>query len=63
QNRGAEGSVGRAISIGLALGLVSTFGLAVLGGAAWAAAGYTMSQLYIVVHLWVRLPTARALPA
>lgn len=60
QNRGAERSVGRAIAIGLVAGLVATFVLAGLGGAMWAAAGYTLSQLYIVAHLSARLRTVRS---
>jgi len=59
QNRGAERSVGTAVAVGLVLGLVATFGLAVLGGAVWAAAGYTLSQVYIVVHLTARLRIVR----
>lgn len=59
QNRGAERSVGTAISIGLILGLVATFALAVAGGAVWAAAGYTLSQVYIVGHLTARLRRVR----
>ncbi len=51
QNRGAERIVGTAISVGLGLGLASTFALAVVAGPVWAAAGFTVSQLYIVLHL------------
>lgn len=52
QNRGAERAVGVGIGIGLVLGLVATYVLAVLGGPAWAAAGFSVSQFYIVAHLW-----------
>lgn len=59
QNRGQERSVARAISIGLGLGLVSTYGLAVLNGPVWAAAGFVLSQLYIAAHLAVHLLAGR----
>jgi O-antigen/teichoic acid export membrane protein len=52
QNRGAERSVGVGIGVGLVLGLVATYVLAVLGGPVWAAAGFSVSQFYIVAHLW-----------
>jgi hypothetical protein len=34
------------------LGLAATYVLAVLGGPVWAAAGFSVSQFYIVAHLW-----------
>lgn len=60
QNRGVERSVSIAIAIGLVLGLVATYVLAAAGGAVWAAAGYTLSQVYIVAHLAVVLRRVRA---
>jgi O-antigen/teichoic acid export membrane protein len=59
QNRGHERTVGVAIAIGLVLGLVATFVLAFAGGAIWAAAGYTLSQAYIVGHLGFGLRRVR----
>jgi len=59
QNRGHETSVARAISTGLVSGLVATYVLAVVGGPAWAAVGFLVSQLYIVLHLGARLRTVR----
>lgn len=53
QNRGAERAVGVGIGVGLVLGLATTYVLAVLGGPVWAAAGFSVSQFYIVAHLWV----------
>lgn len=60
QNRGVERSVGTAISIGLVLGLVTTLALAILSGPVWAAGGFLLSQMYIVVHLAMRLRGVRA---
>lgn len=51
QGRGAEHTVGVAISTGLILGLVATFVLATTGDATWAAVGFLLSQAYIVAHL------------
>ena len=51
QNRGHERSVGHAISIGLILGLVASYLLAEAGGPVWAAAGFTVSQLFILANL------------
>jgi O-antigen/teichoic acid export membrane protein len=51
QNRGAERAVGVGVGIGLALGLVATYALADLGGPVWAAAGFSVSQFYILAHL------------
>lgn len=51
QNRGHQGSVATAIAIGLTIGLVATFVLALFGGAVWAAVGFMISQLYILAHL------------
>ncbi|WP_433029649.1 lipopolysaccharide biosynthesis protein [Actinomycetospora sp. CA-053990] len=62
QNRGHQGVVARAVAIGLALGLVSTYALAVVGGPVWAAAGFVVSQLWIVVHLGVRAHVVRRHP-
>ncbi|MFP5023356.1 lipopolysaccharide biosynthesis protein [Pseudonocardia sp. 1LY6.1] len=65
QNRGYEGTVGRAITIGLTTGLVTTYLFALTGSAAWAAAGFVLSQLYIQLHLAIRLrrpPTQIASP-
>ncbi len=55
QNRGVERAVGVGIGIGLVLGLAATYVLAVLGGPVWAAAGFSVSQFYIVAHLWTAL--------
>ena len=55
QNRGAERTVGTAISIGLVLGLVATFLLAIAGGPVWAAVGFVLSQTWIVIHLKIAL--------
>lgn len=60
QNRRVEHAVSIAIAIGLVLGLIATYVLAAAGGAVWAAAGYTLSQLYIVIHLAVVLHRVRA---
>jgi O-antigen/teichoic acid export membrane protein len=51
QNRGAERPVGLGIGIGLVLGLAATYLLAIAGGPVWAAAGFSVSQFYIVAHL------------
>jgi O-antigen/teichoic acid export membrane protein len=51
QNRGHQRTTAVAITIGLGLGLVSTWVLAILGGAVWAAAGFVLSQVVILVHL------------
>lgn len=59
QNRGREKAVGHAIGIGLVLGLVSSYGLAVVGGPVWAAVGFTVTQLYILAHMAVALRPAR----
>lgn len=59
QNRGAERSVGTAIAVGLSLGLATTFGLAVVGGATSAAAGFVLGQLCIVAYLAVTLRVMR----
>lgn len=53
QNRGAERTVATTIVIGLVIGLVSTYVLAVLGGPVWAAVGFAVSQVYILAHLAV----------
>jgi O-antigen/teichoic acid export membrane protein len=53
QNRGAERTVATAIGVGLVLGLVATFFLAVAGGPVWAAIGFVLSQTYIVTHLLI----------
>lgn len=55
QNRGAERSVGRAISIGLCVNLAGTFVLAALAGPVWAAVGVVLCQVYIVAHLQVAM--------
>lgn len=60
QNRGVERSVSTAIAIGLVLGLIATYVLAAAGGAVWAAAGYTLSQVYIVAHLALVLHRVRS---
>ncbi len=54
-NRRRQGSVAVAIAIGVGLGLIATYALAVAGGPVWAAAGFTVSQLYILAHLYVTL--------
>lgn len=55
QNRHRDAAVALAIGIGLVLGLVASAVLAALGGPVWAAAGFTVSQLWIVGRLaWVR---------
>jgi O-antigen/teichoic acid export membrane protein len=59
QNRGAERSVGVGVGIGLVLGLIATYALAVVGGPVWAAAGFTVSQFYIVAHLWTSMRRTR----
>jgi O-antigen/teichoic acid export membrane protein len=59
QNRGAERAVGVGIGIGLVLGLVATYVLAMLGGPVWAAAGFSVSQFYIVAHLWTAMRSTR----
>jgi O-antigen/teichoic acid export membrane protein len=59
QNRGRERSVGHAISIGLVLGLVSSYGLAVIGGPVWAAVGFTVSQLFILAHMAITMRRMR----
>jgi O-antigen/teichoic acid export membrane protein len=59
QNRGSEKVVGRSIATGLVVGLVATLGLSALGGPVWAAVGYVVSQLVIVVHLGGRLHAVR----
>jgi O-antigen/teichoic acid export membrane protein len=51
QNRGRQTIVAVAVAIGLGAGLASTYGLAIVGGATWAAVGFVISQLYILVHL------------
>lgn len=60
QNRGHQRTTGVAIGIGLGLGLVSTWVLAVLGGAVWAAVGFVLSQIAILVHLAVAARRVRA---
>ncbi|MGY1769947.1 lipopolysaccharide biosynthesis protein [Blastococcus sp. SYSU D00813] len=62
QNRGAERAVGTAVGIGLCLGLVVTYVLAAVAGPVEAAAGFTLSQLYILGHLLVA-KRRTALPA
>jgi uncharacterized membrane protein (Fun14 family) len=47
------------IGIGLVLGLIATYALAVVGGPVWAAAGFTVSQFYIVAHLWTSMRRTR----
>ena len=59
QNRGAERAVGVGIGIGLVLGLIATYVLAMLGGPVWAAAGFSVSQFYIVAHLWTAMRSTR----
>ena len=49
-NRERQRSVGVAIAVGVGTGLLATLALARLGPA-WAAVGFTVSQLYILAHL------------
>lgn len=51
QNRGRQRLVAVAVGIGLGVGLAATYVLAIVGGATWAAVGFTVSQLYILAHL------------
>jgi O-antigen/teichoic acid export membrane protein len=60
QNRGSEHFVGVTITIGLVTGLVATFVAAALGGPVWAAAGFVISQVYILTRLTLRARTAPA---
>ena len=60
QNRGAQQNVALAVCVGLGLGLVATYGLALAGGATWAAAALLVSQLYILVHLGLTVRRLRS---
>lgn len=51
QNAGREHVVGRAIGLGLVLGLVISYVFAARGGAVWAAGGFTVSQVVIYACL------------
>jgi O-antigen/teichoic acid export membrane protein len=59
QNRGRQTVVAVAIGIGLGIGLASTFCLALIGGATWAAFGFMISQLYILAHLGLTVRSLR----
>ena len=62
QNRGRQRTVAVAVATGLGIGLVATYGLAAVGGAVWAAVGFLVSQLYILVHLGLTVRRLRAHP-
>jgi O-antigen/teichoic acid export membrane protein len=59
QNRGHQRSVATSIGIGLMFGLITSYLLARIGGPAWAAVGFTVSQLYILAHLSVTMRRTR----
>lgn len=54
-----QSSVARAVAIGVGLGLVATYVLTLAGGAVWAAAGFTVGQLWILAHLTATVRSLR----
>lgn len=59
QNRGRQRAVAAGIAAGLAVGLLATLVLSWWGGAVWAAVGYVVSQVVILVLLGLTARRAR----